>query len=247
MTTPTCSKCQRTIPSEDVNVAQDVAYCRPCNLSYPLSALTRGLGIDAKVDLHRPPAGCWYRDNQSGTVIGATHRSVGMALPTLLFGLFWNGIVSVFVLLAVAGTLKHLDVAVPAWFPAPQMNGSDMSVGMTIFLWIFLTPFIAIGLGLVGAFLACIAGRTEVRIHNKEAAVFVGLGAMGFCRRFTPAAVRDVRIEDKQWRDSDGDRQRKASILIETRTGKQIKFGSMLTEERRHFVAGALRQALPRD
>ena len=31
---------------------------------------------------------------------------------------------------------------------------------------------------------------------------------------------------------------------FETATGKKIKFGSMLTEERRRFVAGAIRRAL---
>jgi hypothetical protein len=38
---------------------------------------------------------------------------------------------------------------------------------------------------------------------------------------------------------------RKTYIVIETREGKQLKFGSMLTEERRKFVAGALRRMLP--
>ena len=42
-----------------------------------------------------------------------------------------------------------------------------------------------------------------------------------------------------------GDRQRKTYIVIETREGKQLKFASMLTEERRTFVAGALRKVLP--
>src|ERR1035438_2096743 len=33
MVIPTCSRCGKVIPSEDVNVANDVAYCRACNLS----------------------------------------------------------------------------------------------------------------------------------------------------------------------------------------------------------------------
>jgi hypothetical protein len=45
--------------------------------------------------------------------------------------------------------------------------------------------------------------------------------------------------------ESDGGRQRKTYIVIETREGKQLKFGSMLTEELRKFVAGALRRVLP--
>jgi hypothetical protein len=57
-------------------------------------------------------------------------------------------------------------------------------------------------------------------------------------------AAKDVRIEDRQWRDSDGDRQRKTCILVETPEGKQVKLGSMLTPERRKFLAGAVRKVL---
>lgn len=46
MVTPTCSKCGKAIPSEDVNVANDIAYCRACNLSHKLSALTEGTELD---------------------------------------------------------------------------------------------------------------------------------------------------------------------------------------------------------
>jgi hypothetical protein len=136
MVIPTCSKCGKAIPSEDVNVANDVAYCRACNVSHQLSALTQGTELEATVDLNQPPAGAWYTNDGTGSVIGATRRSLGTAIGALAFGLFWNGIVSVFVLVALAGTLRHLGITLPHWFPAPNMNGSPMSVGMTIFLWI---------------------------------------------------------------------------------------------------------------
>ena len=98
---------------------------------------------------------------------------------------------------------------------------------------------------MAGAFLSCLAGRTEVRIGNPESAVFTGIGALGFRRRFGAAEVKEVRIEDPQWRSGDGDRRRKACIVIETGQGKQIRFASMLTEERRKFMAAAVRQSLP--
>ena len=185
MVTPTCSRCGRVIPSDDINVANDVAYCRACNLSHKLSALTQGTELDATIDLNNPPAGAWYRSDGMGPVIGATHRSLGAAIGALAISLFWNGIVSVFVLLALASTLRHLGVQLPDWFPAPVMNDSPMSVGMTIFLWIFLTPFILIGLVMIGAFLSSLGGRTEVRISNAEGVVFTGIGALGL-----PAALR---------------------------------------------------------
>jgi hypothetical protein len=55
MIIPTCSKCGSTIPSEDVNVANDVAYCRACNVSHfssigPFGFVCILLGVDAGSD-----------------------------------------------------------------------------------------------------------------------------------------------------------------------------------------------------
>jgi hypothetical protein len=55
-----------------------------------------------------------------------------------------------------------------------------------------------------------------------------------------------VRIKDKRWRDSGGDSRRNTQIVLET-DAKPIKFGSMLTEERRRFVASALNKQLLAD
>ncbi|MEO6035671.1 MAG: hypothetical protein ABIQ35_10480 [Verrucomicrobiota bacterium] len=242
--TPTCSKCGRTIPDVDVNVASDVAFCRNCHLAHKLSALVHGVALDKQVDLDRPPAGAWHRSSVMGPVIGATHRSIGAVFGLLAVSLFWNGIVSVFVLLAISATLRNLDVNVPEWFPAPKMNGSTMGTGMTLFLWIFLTPFIAIGLGMLGGLLSALAGRTEVQIRPAAGVVFNGIGPVGWRRRFDPSTVKDVRIENPVWRDSDGDRRSKTYIVIETQEGKLIKFGSILREERMRFVAAALRNVL---
>lgn len=245
MMTPRCSKCQRTIPSDDVNVANDVAFCRVCNVAHKLSSLVQGVQLDS-VDVNSPPAGAWHRSSGLTTLIGASHRSLGMALGLLAISLFWNGIVSVFVLFAVSSTLRHMGVTVPGWFPGPNMNGSEMGVGMTIFLWIFLTPFIVIGSAMIAGFVSTLAGHTEVRIRGSEGVIFNGIGSLGWSRRFDADQVKDVRIENERWRDSDGDRRSKTYILIETHEGKPMKFGSMLREERMKFVAAAVRKALLR-
>ena len=227
-------------------MATDVAYCRACNLSHRFSVITQGAWIDEHVDFGNPPPGAWDRTEGTWRVIGATNRSLGAAVGLLCIALFWNGIVSVFVLLTVAATIHNLGLAVPFWFPAPNMSGNEMGAGITIFLWIFLSPFIAIGLGMIAALLACLAGRSEVWINGPEGVVFRGIGAIGLRTRFETSGVKDLRIEDRSWRDSDGDRQRKTNIVIETASGKQITFGSMLTDERRKFVAAALRRVLLR-
>lgn len=241
MPTPTCPKCRRVIPSDDINVAKDVAYCRDCNISYQLSNLTYSGGDDGiDIDLHNPPKGAWYTSNGAGTVVGATNRSVGTAFGLLFFALFWNGIVSVFVCFAVASTLHLLHIPLPGWFPIPKSNGSDVGVGMTIFLWLFLTPFICVGLFVAGACLSSLFGRTEVRIESSRGAIFAGFGSIGWRRQFDASLVRSVQIS--QTRNNQG--RDTYAIQIEMRDGKQMKLGSMLTNERRQFVLGALRRTL---
>jgi hypothetical protein len=242
MPTPTCSKCRRTIPPDDINVANDVAYCRDCNISYRLSELTFDSDLNATLDLHRPPKGAWFVSDGGGTVIGATNRSLGTGFGLLFFALFWNGIVSVFVVVALSGTLHVLHVPQPDWFPAPKMNGGDMGVGMVLFLWLFLTPFIVVGLAVAAGCLNCLFGRTEVRVAGTQGSAFTGIGALGWRRRFDTSQVKDVRMVETA--NSKG--QNTTNLLIETREGKQMKLGSLLTSERRQFVLGALRKTLLR-
>lgn len=152
---------------------------------------------------------------------------------------------SVFVLIALSGTLRHLGVALPDWFPAPQTTGPEtdagaMSIGMTVFLWIFLLPFIAIGAGLIASTLSYIFGRTEVRIQQNDGGVSTGVGMLSWRRRFDPTAVQKVRIESQQARNGS---ENKVITLILT-CGRLVKFGSMLRPERLRFVGAALRKTL---
>jgi hypothetical protein len=239
--TPTCPRCKQVIPGQDVNVTNDIAFCRNCNLSCRLSGLTLGTAVDENVDETRPPEGTWFRRDGNGVVIGSTNRAVSQAFMLLVFCLFWNGIVSMFVFQAAVSTLKHLGLPRPAWFPVSK--GPAMPVALTAFLWVFLTPFIAIGLAMVGAFLSCLAGRTELRIEAGQGVVFNGIGPIGFRKRFAASDVRDVRIEETPRRNGNRNARPSKQIVIET-DGKPITFGSMLTDERRRFVAGAAKLEL---
>ncbi len=241
---PTCPKCSSPIQGDDVNASTDIAFCRSCNVAHKLSVIIRSGELMVGLDLNKPPKGVCCNTFGTSTTVVASHRALGAALGSLAVALFWNGITSTFVLLALASTLKNMNVTVPEWFPAPEMNGSMMGVGMTLFLWLFLTPFIVIGMGMLGAFLMALGGKTEVHVDRGGSYVFTGIGFLGYRRRFSAADVLDVRIDDVRWRDSDGDSRRKTHVVIETRTGKVIRLGSMLTEERRKFVAAFLRRTL---
>jgi hypothetical protein len=240
MRTPTCSNCRRPILSGEVNVAQDVAYCRACNISHRLSELARGDEITASIDLNHPPQGAWLVDTGSSTGIGATNRNLANGVGFLFFALFWNGSLSIFLLVAISATLHNLHLGLPSWFPTPVMNGAEMTVGPTLFLWIFLTPFILIGIFFAVFSLSSLFGRTEVGILGSWGTVFTGIGALGWKQRFEIAQVKRVGAH----RRSNSEGEDTYSIVIERNAGKPITFGSLLTDERRRFVLAALQKYL---
>lgn len=239
--TPACPQCRQALVADDINVAKDLAYCRKCNLAHELSMLVKANATGGQFDLNDPPPGISWAQDTRGTVIIASHRSWMRALGLLAASLFWNGIVSVFVALALSGTFHHLGVTAPEWFPAPKMNDVTIGKGELIFLWLFLTPFIAVGTGLALAFLSTLAGRTEVRVHLNQGSVFVGIGRLGWSRRFAPSEVKRVTLVEHAGEDSS---RSQFTAQIEQENGKRIKFGSLLKEERLLFLISALQQAL---
>jgi len=243
MITPICPQCKMVIEPDDINVAKDIAYCRACEKVCALSEITQNVGLDDTIDLMRPPKGAWYESAPEGTRIGASHRSLVTALGLLAVSLFWNGIVSVFVLLNIANTLNLIGIGLPEWLPVGNSE-SSMGFGMTLFLWVFLTPFIAIGTTMVLGFLMALFGKEEVILSHHSGKVFVGIGALGWTRRFDGKTISSVRLVTKNWRDSDGDAQSKSEIVLTRNDGKEMKFGGSMPKERRKFVAAALQQTL---
>jgi len=239
-----CPECRNKIPKADINVSTDLALCRQCDSTHAFSELFERRDLSQKLEASQPPSGLTERTTARGVAFSVSHRSIGGALGALAIGLFWNGIVSVFVFLNLSSTFGLLGVAVPEWFPAPLMNGETMGWGMTLFLWIFLTPFLVIGAGFIGAFFMAVAGHTEVRINAAEGRVFTGVGPMGWTRKFTPHEVRHVSLSDSKWRDSDGDRQTKQEIVLEMHNSDLLKFGSGMKEERRSYLAALLQRTL---
>lgn len=242
MRPPRCPQCRRILPSEDVNVAKDVAYCRSCNGVHPLSAMPHGAGVNLQMDSRNPPQGCWFYTQGNETIIGGSHRSFGNAILFFAFTAFWNSIVAVFVTLAIRSTLNHLGIPLPQSLGFQVDNPEEMGVVMTLFLWIFLTPFIGIGLFLMASLISCLMGRTEIRIRPDQAFAFVGVGKLGYKKRFDPKKVRDVRVDHD--RPQRGESTQSQRITIEMEDSTQVHIGSMLSADRRIFIGSVLSQAL---
>lgn len=252
MHTPTCPKCGNAIAPDNINVGRDVAFCKACDYTTSLSAITRDLAHDPNVDLANPPPGAWYRDNGTEKLIGASGRSFKSAIGLMILTVVWNGIITIFVLFVLAATFRNIDSPMPGWMPGPvARSGSDISGVMNICMWLFLAPFILIGTILPFSVLMVVAGHTEVRIAESRGTVFRGIGFFGRKTHFNPADVRAVRIAEKRLHGSMRHRHDRDTyskyIAIDVENADPISFGDFLTEKRMNFMVSALNAALNLD
>lgn len=256
----TTCPCGATIPIDDINVPEGVALCRRCG---KLSRLADLAGVEkdprdkgSKKDQAEerkaialaqgdPPRGCAIRDYGDRVTLRASARSLGGAAGLLFFAVFWNGIVSIFLVVVFSSFMAHLGVTLPAWFPTPiggssGGSNSNMPLGMTIFMALFLTPFVLIGLTVIGALFITIAGRVEVRLRGPDGIVFTGVGPFGWKRRFNADGVEAILLTDA---DIEEDGKKKRAIAIETNK-KTLKFASLLPDQRRLWLGGVLKTML---
>lgn len=229
-----CPTCGQPIPAVNINVAEGVALCAMCGKLARLSEIVELQEIQENSEAPAVvPRGCSTNVVMDEIRIRATLRSCAGMLGVLLIGLFWNGIVSVFVLQAVAGLYAHFVGPLPTWFPAAI--GTQQALGELLFLCVFLIPFVLVGSMFVFGFLACAAGHVEVRIRGTAGAVRTGIGAFVWTKRFNPALVKRITIGETKWKQND---QTKPVICIEA--DRTVNFGSMLTEERREWMRATL-------
>jgi hypothetical protein len=137
-----------------------------------------------------PPSGYRMEPMPDGTtrVTMTAGRRLGQAGCLLFITLFWNGIVGVFV--AAGLGLTSMKIEGP---------GGAMALGAWGF-WLFLTPFILIGLGLILGFLWSGFGREEWRLSDDLMEVRRAIPGRTWARRYTDATLLlDLTV------DSDGD------------------------------------------
>ena len=221
-----CPTCRREVVPDDVNVARDTAFCRACNEVFPLSDLVSGDDLEG-VDLANPPSGVAVMPTPRGFVISATARS-GTGVFFVIFAIFWNSLVSVFVAVTVANFIKN-GFSKSAFDNAPFPG----------FEFLFLTPFVLVGVGMAAAALATLLGKVIVSVDGSDGRVFIGVGPVGWTRRFDWHKVTSVREAKSTWTQND---RHVPLILIDGET--PLKFGSLLNEQRRRYVAAALRHLL---
>lgn len=164
-----CPVCQTVIPSSELDATADVAVCRRCDETFPLSSLVaEGQTRDA-FDLSRAPAGAWYEDTGTGCQIGATTRSP-IAFLFVPFACLWSG----YSMGAIYGT----QIA------NGQFNLRASLLGI---------PFVIGSLILGTLALMAVCGQVVVSNDRGQGCVFTGIGFIGWNRRFEWQSIRAVK------------------------------------------------------
>jgi hypothetical protein len=238
-----CPHCDEPIETANINIREGFALCVGCGELSRLSELHESARSASEV-LGDPPSRCSIVDMGNTVVVTASLRSIGTAVGCIAVALFWNGIVSIFVLLAIAGLYTNLIGPLPDWLPAPgvkngrpMMNDAPMGLGETVGLCVFLIPFVAIGSLMIGAVLLSLFGKVQVVIDEFDSYVGTGVGFVLWKRRFDPRSVSAVKFGLSSWETND---QRQPQI--ELTADRSIKFGSLLSEKRREWMQGVLRE-----
>ena len=191
-----CPKCKQAVPSDQVNMGTDLAFCPHCNEGFKISATVDQETISPDI-LKNPPKGAWFRKEMDRIVVGGSTRSP-MAFFIVPFMCVWSG----FSLGGIYGT----QIIKGHFEPIQSLFGIPFLLGSVIF-W--------------GIALMTICGKAEVSI-GKVSSVFIGVGKLGWTRQFDWNEVRTIRedIMNVQYPGSSG-----AQIVMEGKTRIKFGMG----------------------
>jgi hypothetical protein len=207
-----CPQCHAEIPLADVNVSADIALCRNCSRTFSFADLVEDEST-AAIDLSRPPKGIWFERQGDRYELGASLRS-RVALFLVPFTLFWGG-----------GSMTGIY--------GSQIFKGKFDPKMSL----FGIPFLIGTVVLVSLCALTVFGKLVIRGFGNEATLFVGVGFVGWTRRFRWNEIQSVRESMSRWQQNG-----RNLPLIELNGARPIRFGSQLTDERRAFMIAALRK-----
>ena len=178
-----CPECCNIIEKEDFNVSTDIAYCSLCNKDFPYHELLENsksgepVSSNAAKAPEKPESVHVHDDYRSMRLKYRKLDMSGLFFP-IFFSLIWDTLLSVFIVAAIA-TPEKIDQPFPG------------------FLWLFLTPFILVGIAMPMAAVYTMFGKREILIQDGVCTFFNGVGILGIRRRFKLCDVQSVKLERK--------------------------------------------------
>jgi len=93
-----------------------------------------------------------------------------------------------------------------------------------MYVWLILSPFIALALYVVWMTILHTFGRHEIRLGMGEGSVFTGIGPFGRTRRFSLQSIKTVKVHVSTCYDDNGNEGTYyPQICFELNNGKKIK------------------------
>lgn len=200
-----CTTCKRKIDSVNINIAKDTAYCTSCENLASLSSLLESTP-SKNFDVHSPVSGTTANDRGFSWEVCGSHRS-WMALFFVPFTLVWAG-----------GSISGI-------YGTQIVNGEfDLSQSL------FGFPFLIGSIVLISLCLMSVFGRTLIAVENGKALIFMGIGSLGWYRRFDWSSVdRVTEITTGQYKH------------ISLEGAKRLNFGWGLSAKKQYYIANYLR------
>jgi hypothetical protein len=203
-----CSKCKKTIEPQNFNVGKDTAYCVNCENLTSLSSLLVSLP-SGKFDATNSVRGVTVSDKGHSWSIESSNRSL-MAIFLVPFTLVWAG-----------GSLSGLY--------GSQLLSGEFELEKSL----FGLPFLIGSIVLITITLMSLFGRTVVNNKNGNALVFIGIGSIGWYRRFDWKNIERVT-------ESSGRQHKYLSLEGDER----LNFGWGLSSEKLYYLSNFLRAKL---
>jgi len=205
-----CPRCQQAVPADKVNMLTDLGICPACDQMFRVSE-TLDLDVADEDALRNPPSGAWFVEEIQGFTVGATTRSPA-ALFLVPFMCVWSG-----------GSLGGIYLT------------QIISGKFNLMLSLFGIPFVLGSILFWSIAMMTLCGKVVVTSQGAEGGVFVGVGSIGWRRKFTWSAVKHIREEGGGGHPGGSG----GSILLEGE--ERLRFGSGLNDRRRYFMLNAVK------
>ena len=203
-----CNTCKRKIDAENINVAKDTAFCPTCENLASLSGLLES-APSKNFDVSSPVSGTTFEDRGFSWIVSCSHRS-WIALFFVPFTLVWAG-----------GSLSGIY--------GTQIISGEFDPGQSL----FGLPFLIGSIVLTALCLMSLFGRTVVSVENGKGLIFMGIGAVGWYRRFEwPSIDRVTEITTGQYKH------------ISLEGAKRLNLGWGLSAKKQYYIANILRTKL---
>jgi hypothetical protein len=203
-----CKSCKSKIKPENINVSKDVAYCSSCENITVLSELVSSTS-SSNFNPNKSESGVKIIDQSYSWSIEARHLSP-ISIFLVPFTAVWAG-----------GSLSGIY--------GTQIAKGEFNLQQSL----FGIPFLIGSIALVTFALMSIFGRTVVSNENGKALIFIGIGNIGWYRRFEWNSIDRV---------SESMNTRHQSISLEG--SSRLSFGWGLSNNKLYFIANYLRSKI---